>query len=247
MSLKVSLFWFYPGVPRLYIAKVTCWITILITVQRCLCIAWPLKVKSALTPTKTACFIAAICIIFYFFIAFPVTGTGAGHFGWVFSEVTNRTLLSFIYTSRWIAVSSAFLLINTWWQLISFLTITCCNGVLVFQLKKKTKRRGILGVAGEGKLESLSRRDRKLARKVITLSVTFIVCWAPSVATYLQSLVTEVYDLKNGVSDLSRVMWNISALFEAIHASGTIIVYHKMSSKYRQTLASMCCHRSTVK
>ncbi|XP_059168413.1 uncharacterized protein LOC131950320 [Physella acuta] len=83
----------------------------------------------------------------------------------------------------------------------------------------------------------VSNKEKRVVLMLIVVSVIFIVCLIPQSA--ILTALIQVPDLSAGgrYFDLAMVCYSISYLMEAVCSSVNILVYYKMSSKYRNTIS----------
>ncbi|XP_059168442.1 uncharacterized protein LOC131950354 [Physella acuta] len=91
----------------------------------------------------------------------------------------------------------------------------------------------------ETKNTYLSNKEKKVVLMLTVVSVIFIVCLIPQSA--ILTAVSQVPGLAvRGVYfDVALLCYSISYLMEAVCSSVNILVYYKMSSRYRKSLQSI--------
>ncbi|CAL1543373.1 unnamed protein product, partial [Lymnaea stagnalis] len=218
------------GWPRACFVRITNWITVFITAERCLCVIAPLTVKKILTPKRARTVIGFI----YVFTMLPlIPEYSTAYLDWKFVEGANRTLfgLKFAdYRSQfegWTAKIYFIYIFLTYFPLI-FLT-----GVLIYKLKQKTKWRQ-QSTFDATQSENISSRDRKTINMVIAIAIVFIVCSAPSVAFVTVSFFVPGFGIIGQYADVFFVGWSFGLLFEGLNASVDIVLYYVMSSRYKR-------------
>ncbi|KAH9498231.1 hypothetical protein Btru_008039 [Bulinus truncatus] len=207
-------------------ARVTCCLTAFIILERCLCIALPLKVKAILRPQRTIMTVMCIFPVSYASI-FPIYCTASLNFR--FSPIRNRTLLVMTYNELRKEMESISSVVNNVIPVSSFIVIVVCTALIIYQLHEKTKWRKLTSSYSSG----AGTRDRKLEKMVLLISVIFIVCYLPCEIVFVWMLIDPELRFDGQQSNLFKVC--VSALYfaETVNASSNVFVYYTMSSKYR--------------
>ncbi|XP_005098158.1 growth hormone secretagogue receptor type 1 [Aplysia californica] len=222
------------GWPHICFARISGWITAFITLERCLCIAMPLKVKTMITVKRTAialvsiyvAMIGALLPVFYALRLEPI-----------FSPLKNETKFRTVYIPNGFAIESAVFLINAFSQFVSFIVVIICTIILVQALISKSKWRKSTSSFGDH--DSFSNRDKKVVKLVLFIAIIFIVCFLPSAINFLASSLEPEFNTYGKYGDLFVLMWSFSANLSATNSAVNIFVYYKMSSKYKQILDKM--------
>lgn len=225
------------GYPRICFSKIACWITVFITIQRCLCMAFPLSIKTTLTQPRTALVVVSIFVVAYFTTVFPISCTGAVWFGWKFYSHRNRTLLGLIYGPNFSATERIESVITTVSQLVSFAACVVPTIILVVQLNQRSKWLG----KSAGNYEAFSRRDSRIGIMVSLLSFILIVCYFPSTLCVIFYVSIPGFHFGGWQENFFKLFWAAATLLESANSSVTFFVYLKMSSKYRSMFSKVLC------
>ncbi|CAG5126536.1 unnamed protein product [Candidula unifasciata] len=175
------------GWPHVCFARITSWITAFITFERCLCISMPLKVKTIITPKRTTCTIVCIfaamlsstCPVYY-----------AIRLGTVYDFSTNTTLTSLVYRSNGIQIENMSFAINFAAQLSSFVLVIVCTVILVQTLRRKSRWR-----KHSANKDTVTQRDKRLIKMIISLSIVFIICFLPSAVNLVVMMLIPEYSI----------------------------------------------------
>lgn len=223
-------------IARVLFTRVTFFITVYITAERCLCIAFPLHIKQIITPRRTV-----TMLIFIYFMALvsliPLYSTT--YIEWKFNLFRNKTLLTLSFRSFKTKVIAASYFVQAISGVLAFLAVVVLTLILVYKLTEKSDWLKTAAMQND-KSKRISRRDRATVKMVVLIAGILILCYAPSVllclATFLEPEFTEVGKYSNVYSSL----WSIAMLMENINSSVNIFFYYKMSSKYKQTFKELC-------
>ncbi|GFR74722.1 chemosensory receptor B [Elysia marginata] len=129
----------YLGVLRSCFTRISTWITVLITIERCVCIVFPTKVRDIFTPKKSA-IIVVIGTVLIFVSGIPIYSSF--YVGRRPVQGMNRTRISVLRTSSAVAKTETTLVINLIIQVLSLSLIGISVSVLLVVLhyqKRKLK------------------------------------------------------------------------------------------------------------
>ncbi|XP_012943205.1 rhodopsin-like [Aplysia californica] len=229
--ISIDLMHITSGWPHTFFSRISSWITAFVTFERCLCIALPLKVKTIITPRRTIYVIVSIYIGVAACVApaFYSIRLGPKHV----SEV-NMTMIGIVYTSDGVFIEGISLLISAFSQLVSFISVIVCTVILVQNLLIKSRWRQ--SSSSTAKQESLSNRDMKVVRMVLSIAVIFIACLSPTVANIFAIMSIPEYSFYGEYQSIYLILWAISFLLVATNSAVNIFVYYYMSSKFKEIL-----------
>ncbi|KAK0056195.1 growth hormone secretagogue receptor type 1 [Biomphalaria pfeifferi] len=225
------------GFPHNCFMRITCWITVYITAERCLCIVSPLKVKRIITTKRATLIIVGIYIIM---IASLLPEYTTMYIGWKEYPEMNRSLLGLIRTKENDKVSGLTFLLYAIYILVSFFALIFFTTILVVKLKQKTKWREE-STFGNKQSNTISNRDKKTIRMVIMIAAVLIFCYLPSVLLSAAGFIVPGFFDVGQYSNVFFVTWSFAFVLDSINSSVNIILYYTMSSKYRQTLHEIIC------
>ncbi|XP_059150966.1 FMRFamide receptor-like [Physella acuta] len=225
------------GWPHVCFTRITSWMTVFITFERYLCIAFPLKVKAILTPRRTA---IIVIVIFILLILTVVPVYIAIHIDRVFSSKQNKTVFTIVYIEDGVDLEKISLYCNAFLQLSSFVIVAVLTTGLVVKITQKSKWRNATSSANQN--EAVSSRDKKVVRMVIFISGIFILSFTPVVINMLGMLVVADYTVGGRYQNLFLFCSTFGFNLEAINSSANIFVYLKMSSKFKEVFMSMFCN-----
>ncbi|XP_012940731.1 G-protein coupled receptor 183-like [Aplysia californica] len=227
------------GWPHICFARISGWITAFIMLERCLCIAVPLKVKTMITVKRivivlVSIYVAMIGALLPVFYALRLEPR--------YSPLKNETKFRMVYIPNGFAIESAVFLINAFSQLITFSMVIICSTILVQNLISKSKWRKSTSSSGDH--DSFSNRDKKVVKLVLFIAIIFIVCLFPSVINFIAQSLEPEYTASGKYGDLYLLTWSFSVSLSATNSAVNIFVYYNMSSKYKQILDEMLLRRS---
>ncbi|XP_012935195.1 uncharacterized protein LOC106011137 [Aplysia californica] len=214
--------------------RITGCITAFITIERCLCIVAPLRIKRLITRRTTS--LAMIFIFATVVSSWSILYTGVD-FAWAKEKNTNRTLLHvFDNGLRNARRKVAFSYGNTI-QCVSFILVVFFTSFMIVRLRKQAKwRSSTSAFGGETKKEKsggLSTREARLVRMVVFISVILIVSSGPGVANLIAASIVPELSVMGRYANWHGVVWSVASLLSVVNSSVNIFVYYSMSSTYR--------------
>uniref|UniRef100_A0A2C9K0I4 G-protein coupled receptors family 1 profile domain-containing protein n=1 Tax=Biomphalaria glabrata TaxID=6526 RepID=A0A2C9K0I4_BIOGL len=226
------------GYPHNYFVKVTGFITAFVAFERCLCVTLPFKVKTLITKRTALAFNVG------FFIAnalamFPIYYTA--YYDWKFDAKKNKTVLGIFYTKNINDVlGPSLLLINTLVPLAAFLVVILCNIVIGFRLKRASVWRQMTsGAAITTPGAAVSMKEKKMVKMIVTMSSIFIICFSPLSAFLSARAIVPELSINGVYSNINWIVVTYVMAMDTVNSSLSIVVYYRMSSKYRETLLLM--------
>ncbi|XP_059172437.1 FMRFamide peptide receptor frpr-18-like [Physella acuta] len=224
------------GWPHTIFARLTSWITAYVTLERCVCVATPLKVKLIFTPTRAKYSV----IVIYILVLAGVIPTYATHsLAWRFFPNYNTTMLGLRLTDNaWDVTKISNIFTNPLSAITSFCVVLSCTAVIVCKLNEKTKWRKQTTSKRDDK-KSVTRKERKAVKMVTMLAVIFLISVTPSIILVIITDVTEDFSLTGKYRNMFFITYCVTFLLEAINSGSNFFVYYSMNTKYRRTLAQM--------
>ncbi|RUS74383.1 hypothetical protein EGW08_017864 [Elysia chlorotica] len=187
--------------------------TALISTERCLCVVFPLKVKTFLTPRRVLYLVFTIVAYMVAFLLVFFIDIGAP-----FTEHIEKQGFYFFYLY---AVPSA----------TCFFIVVITTSFLVVRLRKNSKWRKEIS----SQSERSSDKENKLVKTIIAVCTIFIVCFFPNVLNLFVQIIHPSYrHLDPYLGSLILIMFTISGLFHSISSSINIFFYYRMSSKFKR-------------
>lgn len=222
-------------------SKMSCLITNFITIQRCLCMSYPLQIKLLMTPQRTALVLASMSLAVFFVVTFPATCTGSAYIGWKTLPSSNKSILGLIINDNNGIITNINIYILTAVQITLFIAIISSTAILIFQLKRQAQWRNSSKALSFDKSQQFSQRDYKLSRMVVVLSIVLIMCITPSTGSLIFNFCAPAVSNVSAIDRVYSLLWTLGALCEALNSSASLCVYYKISSKYRKTFDSIIC------
>ncbi|GFO38451.1 chemosensory receptor a [Plakobranchus ocellatus] len=216
------------------------WITAIISTERCLCIVFPLKVKSIFTVRRITMLLTVVLIIQLVSII-PTYATI--ELTYVQSPLTNRSTLVLARSeySLYVETITMFALF-TIPSVICFSIVVICTIFLVVKLNQSAKWRQSTSNATQGQEGTMSTKENRVVRTVVLICAIYIFCFAPNVLTVTtMAAYPDFNETDPYLGNLLSVCFIIAFPCHAICSAVNIFVYLGMSTKYRETFVKLFC------
>jgi hypothetical protein len=222
--------------PHICSCRITSYITIYITTERYLSIAFPLKVKQIVTKKITTFilivfFVVNICSLIPEYVSMQL--------GWRKKSKSQQN-------SLWSGCKQYTQSVLYLYVLHSLLGMTSFIGVIIATVALVTKLKQSSQWRKEAKSQSdpHSLKEKKLVKMIVAVACILIICNIPaailSIATYI---VDKDISIVGKQLNVAEAMWSIAYVFQTTNSSVNIILYYIMSSKYKKTFHELlsCC------
>ncbi|GFR85671.1 peptide receptor GPCR [Elysia marginata] len=232
--------------PHFAFSRITALLTAWISIERCLCVMFPTKVRIMITAWVTKVVLASI----YIFGACPVVTRYVGlKTDMSFSPRSNFTILRFYFNEE-NSISAlnrlAFVLYGAVYPLASWFLVAICAAFLIVTLRQSVAWRSENVQAASGETASNgerkntgTHREKRVTKTVVIIACIFAFCSLPVSVTILVSMFEREYSAKGSLRLIFRTNSFISMLFSEINSSINIIVYVVTGSKFRDALLGL--------
>ncbi|CAG5115475.1 unnamed protein product [Candidula unifasciata] len=222
------------GWPHVCFSRISSLLTAFITLERHLCVALPLKIKSIITPRRRINIVVSIFIISTVGVIPTYFGAGLGP---TLNWATNMTTIGLVYYTNGQNIENAAIMFSTFTQLLAFVVVTISTLGLVQTLQQKSKWRQTTSSSSNN--TSISNRDQKTVKLVVIISVIFIASYLPISMSLLGMLSYGEFTMVGMYRNLLLAFATVFFCLESFNASVNIFVYLIMSSKYRNKFMSI--------
>ena len=250
------------GLPHVAFSRTTGLVTAWITLERCLCVVFPTRVKIMITRRVTRAVLVAITTIgcapmacVYAYVRFDLQ---------VESMVKNSTISTFApdvdRDARWIQ-DAVLLLYGLFYPLFSWVSVTACTAVLVTTLRQRSKWRGdnlarcvaetstghrpSANVNTSQRKQAFSAREHRITKVVIMTAGLFIVCSTPMSVNLMARVSLPEYSRDGLFRYLFLVNGMVVVLLTQLNSSLNTVIFTLSGQKFRglllATLAAVIC------
>ncbi|GFO50202.1 chemosensory receptor a [Plakobranchus ocellatus] len=230
---------FFPGQG---FEKTTAFITAFIALERCLCVQFPLHVRTIVTRRKTIISIVIISIAVFvpsnlIHIVFRLQ--------WVFNPAQNRTMLTLVRLQtplRYILQRALLAYYGTILHFTALITVWICTIFLAVGLKRKAdiKRDNFK----HSNAQQDKQKERRVIKTVFLLAVTYLACSTPTAVTLLVPHFEPEFETNRGLARISTISHIISGLLTQVNSSSNLFIFINMGSKFRNTFFTLCGKRN---
>lgn len=217
------------GWPHGCSARVTSWITAYITAERCLSITAPLQVKRIVTPKRTVLVITFIYLINIFSLLPEYTTV---YYDWKYYSDRNKSMVGLAFRSYKSSTDGLVFILHAGLSFTSFFLVIVFTIILVFKLKQNSLwRQNALSEIRQN--ENLSIRDKKVVSMIIVLASVLVVCYTPTVMLSIISSCVPGFSVVGKLANSFNAAWSFGFLLHSINSNINILLYFRMSSKFR--------------
>ena len=125
---------------------------------------------------------------------------------------------------------------------ICFVIVLISTIVLAVKLKQNMEWRS--EAAQQSHEGPRAVKERRAARSVVIICTIFICSFTLNVVLFLTPLFYPKFNYQDPyLGNLIRVMFNFSGLFQVMSSCMNILVYYRMSSRYRQVFNTIFCKK----
>ncbi|GFO29744.1 peptide receptor gpcr [Plakobranchus ocellatus] len=239
--------------PHFAFSRTTALITAWISVERCLCVVFPLTIKRIITRSVTKLVLAMIFIIGCGPTMFPYIACRPE---WRFDPLRNQT--SFYILPDCIEgvdplLRFALLVYGVVYPVFSNATVTVSTVFLIIKLRQsaaRTKRNINAPTDDRPTIPSLqiverkvSARTTRLTKTVIIVAVVFIICSLPMSLSVFWGLSVRGYSPNGDLRYLLKLNALIIVVFSVLNSSVNVIIFTVMGSRFRATLLGIFCRK----
>ena len=231
--------------------KTTAWITAFISLERCLCVVFPLKVKTIVKRKRTI----VVIILIFVMTVIPLMSIVFYTYQFVvgFDEGKNKTLVMVKYRKS--DLSDALTNVSYFYKLVwlnttPFAIVLVCTIVLAVHLNRSAAWR--LGNSGrstkqaensDDKAQRKYAKDMRVAKSVMTIAVTFIVVGTISTVRYLVAVNWPGFHPAGTFAKLFEFASRVDFALSLVNSSLNFIIYYKMGRRFRATINQMFCRK----
>uniref|UniRef100_A0A2C9LXQ6 G-protein coupled receptors family 1 profile domain-containing protein n=1 Tax=Biomphalaria glabrata TaxID=6526 RepID=A0A2C9LXQ6_BIOGL len=231
------------GWPNVTAVRITGWTTAFMTLERCLSIAMPLKIKQVITFSRSLCIITVIYVLNLTALT-PLYLSA--YLAWYLSPGQNTTKLGVLFTDNTLEMQGLVFVFHASLSIAAFIFVFIFTAILVLKLKQKSKWRK-QATHDNDQNEALSTRERKTVLLTIAVAFVLIVCYTPAVVGSITTTIAPDFGINGRQANVFHAVYSFAFLLHSTNSSINVAVYYKMSSRYRQTFQELFLKRKTNK
>ncbi|CAL1538307.1 unnamed protein product, partial [Lymnaea stagnalis] len=209
-------------------------LTAFIAVERFMCVAFPLNIKSIVTPKRT---FFVVTSIYVFLVSSTLPQFLANQIAPRFNPQFNITVIGIVLSPHADQLENFTLTVDIVAQVASFVVVVASTLGLVRSLVSVAKWRS--STSSSSQSLKVSGRDKQLVKMVLLISVVFICCSLPTVVGNLVMVFVKDFNIKGRNKNLFIFVCVIFFILDAINSTINIFIYLRMSSKFREKFWSI--------
>ncbi|KAI8775241.1 N-formyl peptide receptor 2 [Biomphalaria glabrata] len=217
-----------------------------VALERCLCVSFPFKVKSIITPRLTM----AVCLtisISVFASQFPIFLVF--EYQWVYSQLYGQDVAIYQYTHFYSVHGQKFMesyrYFSFLYPLLSLSFMVVSTVIISYHLQKASDFRNKVSAATkhqDGIRSEMSARDRQVVKMLLAVIVIYMIVLVPRVAHFVTMLCeAEYYTLRYYNNIFWVVLYSVSFL-DLLNSTCNLLIFYSMSSRFRYCVRSMASH-----
>ncbi|XP_059154512.1 uncharacterized protein LOC131939997 [Physella acuta] len=214
-----------------------------VAIERCLCVSFPFKVKTLITPKTTFTFCILLSVLIYgsFFLLFFMFESK-----WIYSKEMQATIAIYQYTEFSQIHGQRFFEANrfmgTIYPLLSLTTMVVSTSIIAFHLKKSSHfRKDVASKTRRhetSKQDEMTTKDWKAIKMLLVVIGVYIINLAPRVTYYMAMLCVPEFYVMKFYNNIFWVATYTYFVFDYINSSVHLFVFYSMSSKFKSTFLS---------
>ncbi|XP_005103845.1 uncharacterized protein LOC101853334 [Aplysia californica] len=225
--------------PHVMFSRITCWLTVYISVERTLCVMMPLKVKFLLRPKVAR---NAVSFVFFFFVVFHIPFAANTRIVWEFDPAFNQSMAVNRETkSGQLLFYINSLLGTTILSTVAMVIVAVTTSVMLYKLKTTQKWRKSVSLVSTKSASSASK-EHEVFQTVTMVTAIYLVCQVGGHTPGFATLFFPGVSVSGLNKNLSLVMYTFKFFFDAVNSSVNFIFYIRISSRFKAAFSSIYNH-----
>ncbi|GFR61834.1 chemosensory receptor A [Elysia marginata] len=225
--------------PHFAFSRTTGLLTAWISLERCICVVFPTRVKVMISRTVTqvaitACFVLGCFPLVFVYAVYKIERR--------LNPDTNSTSLALLSIGGPVQEKlegTTLFLFAVVYPLVSYVSVTACTVSLVIKLQKSTKWRRTNATAaarGESSYQIAPARDLRVTRVVVVVAVVFLACSLPTAAQLVTVATVDGYTTIGHLRFLRLINGMVTLLFAEVNSSLNIVIFTVSGQRFRSVL-----------
>nr|KAG5700388.1 hypothetical protein BaRGS_029640 [Batillaria attramentaria] len=216
-------------------------ITLLVAVERCVCVVFPLRASSFMKTRTTGMLLAALVVIFN--LAFSIlcfrnkvvrkidSSTGRSRYVIVVADffVTHQVIYDVLYNIILTAIV----------PIVTVVVVGIATAITVLKLRSAIAWRASTSSGGKGDNAS-QRHQMALTKMLVIVSCFFMACAAPLTLLSVMQLAVPDYSAHGRYSSVFFISHYICLCMVVVNSAVNFFVYYFQSSRFRRELHVLC-------
>ncbi|CAL1538315.1 unnamed protein product [Lymnaea stagnalis] len=232
-SLRVAIYAVLGSI-QIVFCRISGLLTAFLALERFFCVAWPLRVKTLVTPKLTVWVIISITAIM---TSSDVPYALANLIGPIYDPLLNETVYGTVFIPYSECFEAITVIIQVLAQMTSFVVVSVSTLGLIRSLRTISQWRK--STSSVSLPAHVSRREKQLVKMVILISTVFIVCSLPTVVGNLAMVFVEDFNDRGPNRNMFILASSVFVILNSINSMINIFVYVNMSSRFRKTFFAL--------
>ncbi|XP_046351946.1 FMRFamide peptide receptor frpr-18-like [Haliotis rufescens] len=252
MSCVVSMFdevigknWGVFMVPQWYIigitfARVTSVLTMVIAIERCFAVLFPLKVRAVVTRARALKLVIAIFIMVSVAM-FPLTL--CSYTRWTLDPVQNRSVLYVTWTDFYIKNEGVMenyinIALATLLRITPCIVVLFCTTAVLASLKRGQKfRKQSSNMAKSGIL----MEERRVTVMLLAVTSVYVICLVPGSVLVLMRRFVPSFSRNGRYNNMFLLLSNMNIVLECLNSALNFVIYMKTNRRFNIAFKKMFC------
>ncbi|GFS00259.1 peptide receptor GPCR [Elysia marginata] len=216
-----------------------------VSIERCLSVSIPFKVKSLITPQLTASFMIVLSLLVFGSFS-PVFFIYTVEYN--YSPIYNASLASVTLAKLYYAhdeiISKLYKFLGIFYPSVFCTVMVTTSAIIVFHLRKSAEnfdkdagsKSSTTAVGGFTRTSSnMTPREAKVTKMLLVIIFIYLMDFFPRLCKYVASLIEPEFFAYRKYHNLMLVMSNTVWVLDFINASGNFFIFMGMSTNFRKT------------
>ncbi|KAK6985694.1 FMRFamide receptor [Biomphalaria glabrata] len=229
---RKTLFGFFALSVHQYFIKTSAMITALASLERCVSVTMPLSVKLIFTRRVIVITNVSILLCPLIFV-YPTIQTV--NIDWMFLPEMNKTFLTLVFTNAsYSVVTTQQFISNMFLPYLNFSTLIICSTIIFIRMRTRSHWRKSITQSDVNKYDG--HKERKMTKLLMIVSLVCLALLLP------QCLVLSVLGghmelyFGSSIQKIGTFITCFTLPLQAINCSVNIVIYYKMSTRFRSHL-----------
>ncbi|GFR75236.1 chemosensory receptor A [Elysia marginata] len=219
------------GLPQMTFSRLTGLITAWISLQRCLCVTYPTRVRLMVTHKVVKVVLAFIFTIGCFPIVFVYAMIGSewqshvpvNDSTWALQDEKSVTMVTMVTLALIYPV-------------VSWVCVAVCSSVLIIKLKRNARWRTRNAAGAATASIATGKNNSHVTKVVVTVAGIFLICSLPLTASLFATLALPQFSLNGALHYLYRIMVMTCVLTTQINSTVNIVIFAVSGHSFRSLL-----------
>ena len=238
-----GIFWKWASWPALiylpiFAGYVSYGLATYVSIERCLSVSMPFKVKSLFQPRLTACFMVALSVLIFgsfsaVFLVYKVEFTYNSYYNTSIPRVTAGAL----YFVQDGVILKMYKYLGIFYPALFCTIMVVTSAIIVFQLRMSASnlRPESRPNSSATTSKNMTARDVKVTKMLLVVILVYLMDFFPRLCKYLASLIEPEFFAYNRLHNLMQIASNTIWILDFLNASVNFFIFMSMSTNFKTT------------